>query len=43
MIRLVVCILSLSSASTNMSAKPIPAFDALPVDKDGPFLNAWGL
>ncbi|KAI5201890.1 hypothetical protein E4T39_04994 [Aureobasidium subglaciale] len=26
-----------------MSAKSIPSFDELPVDKTGPFLNAWGL
>ena len=27
----------------DMSGKSVPTFDKLPVDKDGPFLNAWGL
>lgn len=26
-----------------MSFKPLPTFDELPMDKKGPFLNAWGL
>lgn len=27
----------------NMSVTSVPSFDELPVDKKGPFLNAWGL
>lgn len=26
-----------------MSNKPVPSFADLPLKKDGPFLNAWGL
>ena len=32
-----------SQSIYKMSVDSIPSFDELPVDKQGPFLNAWGL